>query len=183
MGHSRLQLRAHRDLNRLRELVRDLPAGHRSVNDVTITEATRGEKMSDRITTVVGSWRFIITQSVILGIWLVVNSIGWILDWDPYPFILLNLVLSFQAAFTAPIIMMSQNRQSARDRLASELDFQVNRQAAAEVDAIQTKLNELSDQLFETLAQHRVLLEELKPAAEPNHPYPHSGTEEGDLLV
>lgn len=183
MGHSRLQLRAHKDLERLRELVRSLPASHRSVNDVTITEATKGERMADHITTVVGSWRFIIIQSVILAIWLIVNSIGWILDWDPYPFILLNLVLSFQAAFTAPIIMMSQNRQAARDRLATELDFQVNRHAATEIDAIQTKLNELSDQLFDALSEQRILLEELKLASSRYQPHPPSGTEDGNPPV
>lgn len=130
-----------------------------------------------------GSWRFIISQSCILALWLAANAIGWILQWDPYPFILLNLVLSFQAAFTAPIIMMSQNRQAARDRLAAELDFKVNRQAAAEVDAIQTKLNTLTEQLFETLADHRIMLEELRVLMQGQKPADELDTDTNDLHV
>ncbi len=77
---------------------------------------TIGEFASDRIAAIVGSWRFILIQSGLLALWLVLNVVGAIQHWDPYPFILLNLVLSFQAAFTAPIIMMAQNRQSDIDR-------------------------------------------------------------------
>ncbi|MCO5219943.1 MAG: DUF1003 domain-containing protein, partial [Thermomicrobiales bacterium] len=92
-------------------------------------------------------------------------SLGWIFRWDPYPFILLNLMLSFQAAFTAPIIMMSQNRQASRDRIASELDFEVNRMAAKEVDEIQAKLDELMKEqivtLLETMKEYRVILDQL----------------------
>jgi uncharacterized membrane protein len=96
------------------------------------TETTTGERvklgqwLADRVTNRIGSWPFIIVQSVILSIWIVVNTIAWRQHWDPYPFILLNLVLSFQAAYSAPIIMMSQNRQSAKDREKAEADYAVN---------------------------------------------------------
>ena len=75
-----------------------------------------------------GSWPFIIVQSIILAIWISLNVIGYMNHWDPYPFILLNLALSFQAAYAAPIIMMSQNRQAAKDRLMAEQDYEINLQ-------------------------------------------------------
>src|SRR5713101_7684290 len=79
-------------------------------------DLTLGQHVADVIAATVGSWRFIIIQSILLAAWLILNVVGWINHWDPYPFILLNLALSFQAAYSAPIIMMSQNRASARDR-------------------------------------------------------------------
>lgn len=93
-----------------------------------------GERIADRVTSWVGSWPFIIIQSVFLGVWLVGNAFL-IRDWfndkpfDPYPFILLNLMLSFQAAYTAPFVLMSQNRQTARDRDEAEHDYSVDRKA------------------------------------------------------
>jgi len=104
-------------------------------------ESSLGERMADRIATIVGSWRFIIIQSAILALWIVLNVVAWIKAWDPYPFILLNLMLSFQAAFTAPIIMMSQNRQSDIDRRKAELDYNVNVRAEADIEALHTKLD------------------------------------------
>jgi uncharacterized membrane protein len=95
---------------------------------------TLGERVADGVAASVGSWPFIITQSILLAIWIVVNAFA-IRDWlggkpfDPYPFILLNLMLSFQAAYTGPVVMMSQNRQSAKDRDEAEHDYEVNRQA------------------------------------------------------
>jgi uncharacterized membrane protein len=83
-----------------------------------------------------GSWAFISIQSVILVIWIVLNVVGWIRAWDPYPFILMNLVLSMQAAYAAPIIMMSQNRQAAKDRIESHNDFEINQKTEEEVRAI-----------------------------------------------
>lgn len=123
----------------------------RNPNDVERERLTLGERWADAITALVGSWRFIITQAALLALWLIVNAIGWALRWDPYPFILLNLVLSFQAAFTAPIIMMSQNRQASRDRLEAELDFEVNRRAEHEVATIQSRLDDLSGRQWEEL--------------------------------
>lgn len=95
---------------------------------------TLGERIADGVAGRVGSWPFIILQSAVLGLWVVANGFL-IRDWlggrpfDPYPFILLNLVLSFQAAYTGPVVMMSQNRQAARDRDEAEHDYQVNREA------------------------------------------------------
>ncbi|MCA9832983.1 MAG: DUF1003 domain-containing protein [Thermomicrobiales bacterium] len=164
-GHPRQQRRL-REIERIRGLVTGHPEGsHRSAAQVEQAGMTRGQHLADRITEVLGSWKFIIVQSSLLLLWLIINTLGWIHHWDPYPFILLNLALSFQAAFTAPIIMMSQNRQADRDRVASELDFEVNRNAAKEVDEIQAKLDGLTSQqlqtLLDNLEEHRVLLHEL----------------------
>jgi uncharacterized membrane protein len=112
-----------------------------------------GERVSDRVAAIVGSWRFIIIQSVILVIWLILNIVAWIDHWDPYPFILLNLVLSFQAAYTAPIIMMSQNRQSAIDRGAAEHDYDVNLKAELEIELLHQKLDLLREKEIAQLIQ------------------------------
>ena len=87
-----------------------------------------GERAADGVAAAVGSWTFVITQTVIVTLWIIVNIVGFIARWDPYPFILLNLLFSTQAAYTAPIIMMSQNRQSTKDRVrddheAEEIEF------------------------------------------------------------
>jgi uncharacterized membrane protein len=87
---------------------------------------TFGERLADAVAATVGSWPFIITQSVLLALWMALNLVGWFYQWDPYPFILLNLVLSFQAAFASPIIMMSQNRQAKLDDRRNRLDLQIN---------------------------------------------------------
>ena len=130
-----------------------------------------GEVASDRIAAVVGSWRFILIQSGLLGLWLALNVVSWVQHWDPYPFILLNLVLSFQAAFTAPIIMMAQNRQSDIDRHKAQLDYDVNLRAELDITALHQKLDLLREQdiarligLLETLTKERLAG---KPAANP----------------
>ena len=123
---------------------------------------TVGERAADWIAGVVGSWRFILIQTGLLALWLVVNSIAWIQHWDPYPFILLNLMLSFQAAFTAPIIMMAQNRQSDIDRHKAQLDYDVNLRAELDIGALHQKLDLLREQdisrligLLEVLVKER----------------------------
>jgi uncharacterized membrane protein len=83
-----------------------------------------------------GSWLFIVIQSIILAAWAVLNVVAWISHWDPYPFILMNLVLSMQAAYAAPVIMMSQNRQADRDRVEAHNDFMVNKKAEEEIRVI-----------------------------------------------
>jgi uncharacterized membrane protein len=110
-------------------------------------DVTMGEKIADRVAAVMGSWPFIIIQSVILAIWIVLNITAFMEQWDPYPFILLNLALSFQAAYAAPIIMMSQNRQDSKDRLRGELDYAVNRRAESEIQALSRKLNVLGEKM------------------------------------
>jgi uncharacterized membrane protein len=110
-----------------------------------------GQWLADRVTNRIGSWPFIIVQSVILSIWIIVNTIAWRQHWDPYPFILLNLVLSFQAAYAAPIIMMSQNRQAAKDREKAEADYAVNTRAERDVAAVHARLDELAGLQWATL--------------------------------
>jgi uncharacterized membrane protein len=101
---------------------------------------TLGQRAADSFAGSIGSWRFIIAQTVILLIWIVLNVLGWLGRWDPYPFILLNLILSFQAAYAGPIIMMSQNRASDLDRLQAHADFAVNEKAELEVEQLLTLL-------------------------------------------
>ena len=112
-----------------------------------------GERVSDRVAGVVGSWRFVIIQSVVMVVWLAVNIVAWTEHWDPYPFILLNLVLSFQAAYTAPVILMSQNRQSAIDRDAAEHDYDVNLKAELEIELLHQKLDLLREEEIGRLIQ------------------------------
>lgn len=112
---------------------------------------TFGQRLADSVTKSIGSWSFIVVQSVILLVWIAVNTIAWRQHWDPYPFILLNLVLSFQAAYAAPIIMMSQNRQNAKDREKAEADYAVDRQAELDIAAVHARLDELTDRQWTTL--------------------------------
>lgn len=91
-----------------------------------------GERVADGVAATVGSWPFIIIQSVILLVWMVLNIVAWIHHWDPYPFILLNLALSFQAAYASPIIMMSQNRAAKLADRRNQLDLQINMLAEQE---------------------------------------------------
>jgi uncharacterized membrane protein len=101
---------------------------------------TLGEIVSDRLTKEIGSWRFIGMYFVLLILWMIANTIAWVHHWDPYPFIFLNLVLSFQGAFAAPIILMSQNRQEARDRLEEQYDHAINLRAEREIAAVQARM-------------------------------------------
>src|SRR6202158_4105525 len=109
-----------------------------------------------------GSWPFIIVQSIILAVWITLNVLAWIRHWDPYPFILLNLALSFQAAYAAPIIMMSQNRQAAKDRLMAEQDYVVNAKAEEEIKAIMHHLEQQDEAMIDMLRrmeeQHQVMI-------------------------
>jgi uncharacterized membrane protein len=112
----------------------------RSVNEILEERLTFGQRAADRVASTVGSWPFIIGQSALLVVWAALNLTAWIRHWDPYPFILMNLVLSLQAAYTAPMIMMSQNRQAERDRLEAHNDYLVNQKAEEEVRAVLTHL-------------------------------------------
>jgi len=122
----------------------------RNPNQVIDDSETFGERIADHVATFGGSWTFIIlflstmTFYVVLSIVLVATHGS---SWDPYPFILLNLFLSMLAAIQAPVIMMSQNRQDQKDRLRSELDFEVNRRAEAEILALSRKIHFLSDKI------------------------------------
>lgn len=99
-----------------------------------------GQKASDKLTKYAGSWAFILGFLGFLILWMIVNTYAWISHWDPYPFILLNLVLSCLAAIQAPIILMSQNRQAQKDRQRAEYDYAVNRKAEKEVELIKKQL-------------------------------------------
>jgi CRP/FNR family transcriptional regulator, cyclic AMP receptor protein len=115
----------------------------RNVNEMEEEQLTLGQRVADKVADIIGSWPFIITQSIILVFWIVLNVSAWINRWDPYPFILLNLMLSFQAAYAGPVIMMSQNRQSSKDRLAAEIDHQVNTKAELEITNLMRRMDEL----------------------------------------
>jgi uncharacterized membrane protein len=119
----------------------------RNPNEVIEKEATLGERVSDTVARLGGSWVFIITFLILSTIYIAVNVFLRRTAWDPYPFILLNLFLSMLAAIQAPVIMMSQNRQDTKDRLRSELDFDVNRRAESEIQGLARKLNLLGDQI------------------------------------
>jgi uncharacterized membrane protein len=113
---------------------------------------TPGERVADTVAARIGSWPFIVTQSILLVTWIVVNALvlgDWISGkpFDPYPFILLNLVLSFQAAYTGPVVMMSQNRQAAKDRDAAEHDYAVNEEALSRLERLEKAQAAILDQL------------------------------------
>jgi len=116
---------------------------------------TVGQKIADKVATGMGSWRFIIIQTIIVLIWMVLNIIGIISHWDPYPFILLNLLFSTQAAYAAPIIMMAQNRQNDRDRIQALEDFRTNVEAKKEIEELQIRLKNIEieklDKILEIL--------------------------------
>lgn len=106
---------------------------------------TAGQRIADSVAATMGSWRFIIIQSTILLFWLVLNITAWMYHWDPYPFILLNLALSFQAAYAAPFIMMSQNRQQDIDRKGAAADYLINIKAELEIELVHQKLDDLRE--------------------------------------
>src|SRR6202012_1027574 len=108
---------------------------------------TWGERVADAVAGFGGSWRFIISFLVGLVVYSIINIVLKARAWDPYPFILLNLILSMLAAIQAPVIMMSQNRTDEKDRLRSELDFDVNRRAESEIQNLSRKLNLLNDKI------------------------------------
>lgn len=110
-----------------------------------VVRLTPGQRIADAVATIMGSWSFIIAQSAILIVWITANLIGAVRTWDPYPFILLNLALSFQAAYAAPVIMMSQNRQQHIDRKAAEKDYRINVKAELEIELLHEKIDQLRE--------------------------------------
>jgi uncharacterized membrane protein len=145
--------------------------GMESVNAMHDETLTLGQRIADAVARNMGSWRFIIIQSFILVSWIVLNAIELIAKpWDPYPFILLNLGLSFQAAYAAPFILMSQNRQSDKDRLAAEHDYCVNIRADVRVAAVIRHLEAQDDVILAILRQleavHHIQPDENQRAAE-----------------
>lgn len=154
---------------RVRHAHRHAPV--RNVNKAVEQTSSIGERASDGIAALMGSWRFIIVQSVLLSFWVALNITAYIEHWDPYPFILLNLALSLEAAYTAPIIMMSQNRQSEKDRLAAEEDYHVNTKAEEELKAVMHHLEQQDEMMLDILRrleeQHEVMLRRIEPGNGP----------------
>lgn len=120
-----------------------------NVNQEFEKKLTVGQRVADKVADTIGSWPFIIIQSIILAIWVAINVYlvamtirhpGFLKAWDPYPFILLNLFLSLQAAYTGPLVMMSQNRQAIKDRLSAQQDFEINQKAEKEIEVIMKHL-------------------------------------------
>jgi CRP/FNR family transcriptional regulator, cyclic AMP receptor protein len=136
LGH---QFHASQQLVRIR--------ASRNANELIEEKYTFGERIADGVASFGGSWPFIILVGIALVIYTCINVALKAKAWDPYPFILLNLFLSMLAAIQAPVIMMSQNRQDKKDRLRSELDFEVNRRAEAEIQNLSRKLNLVTDKL------------------------------------
>jgi uncharacterized membrane protein len=139
--HDPLSRLTRDDLERLSELRSKQPA-----RSATLIRPTRGERIADVVTATVGSWRFILIQSCLLAIWIILNIVAWITHWDPYPFILLNLALSFQAAYATPFILMSQNRQSTIDRDKAQQDLDCDVKAEIEIELLHEKLDSLREQ-------------------------------------
>ena len=131
----------------------------KNVNELAADDLTHGQRVADRVARVVGGWPFIIVQSCLLILWIGVNiylAIHFHDDkraFDPYPFILLNLALSFQAAYTGPIVMMSQNRQNEKDRVAAQCDFECNKKAEEEIRVLMAHMAH-QDELLREMMRH-----------------------------
>ena len=130
---------------RLLQQLRD----HQPAQNPPQSRVSLGDRVADTVAATMGSWRFIIIQSTILFLWVLLNVVAFVKHWDPYPFILLNLMLSFQAAYAAPIIMMSQNRQAITDRQEAKHDYEVNLKAELEIELLHDKINLLREQEVE----------------------------------
>ncbi len=122
---------------------------------------TPGQRIADSVATGMGSWKFIIWQTIFVIIWMALNVVGFMRHWDVYPFILLNLIFSTQAAYAAPIIMMAQNRQSQRDRVQAQEDFDTNVEAKKEIEALQIQLNKIETEKLDEIMK---MLQEMKKA-------------------
>jgi len=150
-----LERRPHAGMDLLTVLAKQIHAAQelvrsramRNANEIIEQEAKTPERIADAVARFGGSWSFIITFGVVLVVYSAINVALGRQAWDPYPFILLNLFLSMLAAIQAPVIMMSQNRQDQKDRLRSELDFDVNRRAEAEIQSLARKLNAMNEKI------------------------------------
>jgi uncharacterized membrane protein len=120
-----------------------------TISHPNILPSKFGEKAADTVTKYAGSWGFIIGFLIFLGLWMSINVYAWLNTWDPYPFILLNLVLSCIAALQAPIILMSQNRSAEKDRQRAEYDYAVNRKAEREIQEIRKMVSRIDRKLNE----------------------------------
>jgi uncharacterized membrane protein len=146
-------------------LLAQMRAARRARAEKPKPEFSLGDRIADRVAATMGSWNFIIIQSLLLLVWIVLNVTAYVQQWDPYPFILLNLALSFQAAYAAPFIMMSQNRQAAIDRAAAQADYGVNAKAELEIELLHQKLDMLRETEVSELIQIIRRLEARLPPA------------------
>lgn len=124
-----------------------------------IEALTFGSRIADAVAKGMGSWKFIIIQTILVILWMSLNMVAFVHHWDVYPFILLNLLFSTQAAYAAPIIMMSQNRQNERDRVQAQDDYQTNIEAKLEIEALAIKLDSLEVEKLDKIIK---LLEDFK---------------------
>lgn len=151
-----LKVELHETEQRLLEKLRSQRRKNReamidpAVDDCALTP---GQRIADTVASTMGSWKFIIIQSALLFVWVVLNITAYMQHWDPYPFILLNLALSFQAAYAAPFIMMSQNRQQDIDRRAAQNDYQINVKAELEIELLHQKIDQLREMEILNLTQ------------------------------
>jgi len=114
---------------------------HKNWHEIHTASLAFGQRLADSVANGMGSWRFIIIQTIIVALWMILNAVAFIYHWDKYPYILLNLLFSTQAAYAAPIIMMAQNRQSERDRAQADADYKTNCEAKEEIEQLMKKLN------------------------------------------
>ena len=142
-------------MNKKETLNKDWHAKHQA-------QLTFGQRIADKVANRMGSWAFIIIQTFFVLLWMSLNIIGLIFHWDPYPFILLNLLFSTQAAYAAPIIMMAQNRQNERDRFQAKEDFTTNVEAKNEIEELQKSIarieNQQLSQIVSDLAEIKKLI-------------------------
>ncbi len=127
------------------------PTQIKTWHEMHSAERTFGQRIADSISDGMGSWSFIIIQTIFVLGWMACNLIGYMMHWDPYPFILLNLLFSTQAAYAAPIIMMSQKRQNERDRLQAIDDYKTNVEAKREIEELQLKLNRIETEKLDKI--------------------------------
>tara|TARA_R110000868_G_scaffold2415_5_gene17929 strand:- start:3456 stop:3872 length:417 start_codon:yes stop_codon:yes gene_type:complete len=125
-------------------------------------ELDYGSRIADAVAKGMGSWKFIIIQTILVVLWMGLNLIAFVQHWDPYPFILLNLLFSTQAAYAAPIIMMSQNRQNERDRAQAQADYQTNIDAKLEIEALTSKLNSIEVDKLDKIIRLLELMDDKK---------------------
>ncbi len=150
-----------------RDLLHRLRSRSREPGPAAAPRLTTGEFVADKVAAAVGSWPFILVQTAILIVWMALNVTAFVRHWDPYPFILLNLALSFQAAYAAPFIMMSQNRQAAIDRADAKHDYDVNVRSELEIKLLHEKLDHLRETHVGRLLE---VIEKLQERLGPDEP-------------
>ena len=137
-----------------------------NVNEAADEQMTLGQKVADKAATRMGSWSFIISQAMVMAVWIMLNLVGWFYHWDIYPFVLLNLAMSAQAAFATPLIMMSQNRQSEKDRLTAQNDYTTDCKGEEEIRHIMEHLDHQDTLILQIIkrleAQHEEMLQHLR---------------------